>query len=497
MRAVKISARRLADLLPPTSGTGARYLGVAEAVRLLVGDGRLLAGTVLPSERDLAPALGVSRTTVTRAYDVLREQGVVVSRRGSGTVVAAAGLPALAGADLRGARTSGPQSLRPTPLPLGSAGLAPRAGTLDLTCAAPSGQDELLRWFEVALAHLPAYVHDAGYHPLGLPVLREAIARRFSERGLPTDADQILVTTGALSGIAVVARAFVAPGDRVLTENPTYPGAISALRHAGARIVGIPAEGDLAQETRAVLRATPVGLALLTPDFHNPTGRLVGTAERRELAAELRAGGVRAVADETLVETALDRETVMPAPFAACARSALTIGSASKSHWGGLRLGWIRAPREDMPALATARLGIDVGAPVLEQLALAAMLADGVHVSETGRAAHARQCAALVAAVRQTLPSWSFVEPTGGLSLWCRLPGDFSSALVARAQALGTMLVPGAAFSIDGAGLEGRLRLPFALEPDALRRAVADIARAADELGGRGAEAVVAATVVA
>lgn len=486
MRAVKISARRLADLLPPTGGAGARYLRVAEAVGLLVGDGRLLAGTVLPSERDLAPALGVSRTTVTRAYDVLRERGVAVSRRGSGTVVAAAGAPAQAAG-----------ALRATPLPLGSAGMTPAADTIDLTCAAPSGQGELLRWFEVALAHLPAYVHDAGYHPLGLPVLREAIARRFCERGLPTEADQILVTTGALSGIAVVARAFVAAGDRVLTENPTYPGAINALRHAGARIVGVPAEGDLAQEVLAVVRATPVGLALLTPDFHNPTGRLVSTPERQALAAQLRAGGVRAVVDETLVETAFDGAAPMPMPFAAVARSALTIGSASKSHWGGLRLGWIRAPREDMPVLAAARLGIDVGAPVLEQLALAAMLADGVHVSETGRAAHARQCAALVAAVRETLPAWSFVEPTGGLSLWCRLPGDCSSALVARAQTLGTLLVPGAAFSVDGAGLEGRLRLPFALGPDPLRRAVADIARAAGDLGGRGVDAVVAATVVA
>ena len=132
---------------------------------------------------------------------------------------------------------------------------------LDLTCAASAGQPELLPWYAAALERLPAYVSDSGYHPLGLPVLREALARRFTERGVPTGPEQIIVTTGALAGLSVVARAYVGSGDRVLFENPSYPGGMAAMRHAGARLVGIPAEGGLAASAATVITSVPVARA--------------------------------------------------------------------------------------------------------------------------------------------------------------------------------------------------------------------------------------------
>ena len=467
------------------SGTP-RYVALADGLRLLIGDGRLLAGTSLPSERELSAALGVSRTTATHAYDLLRQEGSIASRRGSGTVVLGPRVRTLAGATA----------------PLGSAGLdAGGRGdlardVLDLTCAASAGQPELLPWYAAALERLPAYVSDSGYHPLGLPVLREALARRFTERGVPTGPEQIIVTTGALAGLSVVARAYVGSGDRVLFENPSYPGGMAAMRHAGARLVGIPAEGDLAASAATVIRQTSPTMAVLIPDFANPSGRLLRTSERRELGAVLRAGGVRAVVDETLVETAFDAQAPMPLPFAACARAAIMVGSASKSHWGGMRIGWIRAPRDDVPRLAAARLGLDIGAPILEQLVLAGMLGEGLAALPGERAAHRLRCAALVTAVRTHLPDWEFEEPGGGLSLWCRLPEPLSSAIVTRCEERGTLLVPGAAFSVDGAGLERFLRLPFALEPPQLGRAVEDIAAAVAAGPGRSRQRS-AVTVVA
>lgn len=508
MGGVKVSGRRVAAMLGPdavanaagatrtspseaaSAGPGTpRYAALADGIRLLIGDGRLLAGTSLPSERDLGAALQVSRTTVTHAYDLLRQEGSIASRRGSGTVVIGPRGRTLAGATA----------------PLGSAGADPAGFTgrngdgldiLDLTCAASAGQPELLPWYAAALERLPAYVSDSGYHPLGLPVLREALARRFTERGLPTGPEQIIVTTGALAGLSVVARAYVGVGDRVLFESPSYPGGMAAMRHAGARLVGIPADGDLAASAATVIRQTGPTMAVLIPDFANPTGRLLSTPERRELAAALRAGGVRAVVDETLVETAFDPDVPMPLPFAAAARDAITVGSASKSHWGGMRIGWIRAPRDDVPRLAAARLGLDIGAPILEQLVLAGMLAEGLAALPGERAAHRQRCTALMEAVRTHLPDWRFDEPRGGLSLWCRLPGPLSSAIVTRCQEMGTLLVPGAAFGVDGTGLERFLRLPFALEPPQLVRAVQHLAVAAAAGPGRGADRS-AVTVVA
>lgn len=508
MATLRLTARRLSALLPPeqpgasraAGGAIPRYLDLAERIRMLVGDGRLLSGTVLPSERELGTTLGLSRTTVTRAYDVLRDRGIVVSRRGSGTVVQAAAAPlpdGLNAAVIDGAGGGVGPTGRAGPVVagsgvlrgaagitvLGAAGARPQPDLFDMTCAAPAGHPDLLPWFEAALAHLPAYVTDAGYHSLGLPVLREALARRFTERGLPTGADQILVTTGALAALAVIARAYVGPGDRVLLENPTYPGAIAAMMHAGARLVGIPVGGDVVAAAGPVVAGLRPRMAVLIPDFQNPTGRLMPEQERVDLAALLDSHGARVVIDETMLETGLD-DAPMPMPFALASRSALTIGSSSKSHWGGLRLGWIRAPREELPTLMHARLTMDIGASVLEQLVLTAMLGDGVHSIAGTREIHARQRDALVEAVRERLPDWEFTTPRGGLSLWCKLPREMGSALVVRAERHGTLLVPASSFSIDGTGLESWLRLPFALSESSLRRAVATIATASGELDG-------------
>ncbi len=484
----KISARRLAGLLPPMSGHGPRYAALAEAIRLLIGDGRLLAGTRMPSERDFTAALGVSRTTVARAYDLLREEGILESRRGSGSVVTTGGGRPHAG-DL-GQGIAVP--------PLGSAAVGQQPGVADLTCAASAGRAELVPWFAAALERLPAHVTDSGYHPLGLPVLREAVARRFTMRGLPTEADQVIVTTGALAALATVARAYVRPGERVLIENPTYPGAVATVRHSGARLVGLPLEAEpsaagdrrppaapaaIPEAMAALVRQTAPTLAVLTPDFHNPTGRLMRASERAAIAEVLRAGRVRAIIDESLVETGLG-DGDMPPPFGAFARDAITVGSVSKSHWGGLRIGWIRAPREEIPSLAAARLGLDVGVPIMEQLVVAGLFAEGVYALPGERTAHRCRHDTLVEAVRERLPTWQFVDPGGGLSLWCRLPGQWSSAIVAAARPRGTLLVPGATFGIDGTGFERYLRLPFALEPPALRRAVDDIAAAAAQVEG-------------
>ena len=124
------------------------------------------------------------------------------------------------------------------------------------------------------------------------------------------------------------------------------------------------------------------------------------------------------------------------------------------------------------------------------------MLGEGLAALPGERAAHRLRCAALVTAVRTHLPDWEFEEPGGGLSLWCRLPEPLSSAIVTRCEERGTLLVPGAAFSVDGAGLERFLRLPFALEPPQLGRAVEDIAAAVAAGPGRSRQRS-AVTVVA
>ena len=213
-----ISAERTAALLGSATDHAPAYLGIADGLRMLISDGRIAAGTRLPSERELTQALGVSRTTVTRAYVHLKDRGYLAARQGSGSV---ARLPV----------TSSVSDRLLDPGPSGG-------DHINLTCAAPMAPPGVAAAYEAALAELPAHLPEYGYFPSGLPALREAIARRYAERGLETDPEQILVTSGALSALAVVVRAFVDAGDRVLMESPTYPNAIATLRGARARIVG-------------------------------------------------------------------------------------------------------------------------------------------------------------------------------------------------------------------------------------------------------------------
>jgi DNA-binding transcriptional MocR family regulator len=223
-----ISANRLVPMLGAALDSTPAYRGLADAVRLLVADGRVPVGTRLPSERDLTTALGVSRTTVTRAYAELRDRGYLTSRQGSGSVVALPGDP--------GGRRQG-SALHPAS--------EQQAGeSIDLTCASMSAPAGTVAAYERAVLELPRYLAGTGYHPLGLASLREALAQRFTDRGLATSPDQVMVTSGALAGLAVTARALLAPGDRVLLESPTYPNAIDTLRRSGARTVALPLDRD-------------------------------------------------------------------------------------------------------------------------------------------------------------------------------------------------------------------------------------------------------------
>ncbi len=466
-------ARLLATAeLPEPAGHRPVYRTLAGQVRLLVSQGRLPVGTRLPAERELADALRLSRTTIATAYESLREQGYLHSRRGSGSWTA---LP----------EGSAPPSDALRPVPPDEYGRV-----IDLGAAAPTApQPYLGQAAALAVEQLPAYAGGHGHYPTGVPVLREAVARRFTERGLATTPDQILITTGAMGALHLVQRALLARGDRVAVETPSYPHTLQALRIAGARLVPVPhlrpggperlPHWDLAQWRRVLNGAAP-RLAYVIPDFHNPTGALITTEQRRELLAAARAAGTVVVVDETMAE--LGWQTEQPArPTAALDRAAqvVTVGSASKLFWGGLRIGWVRAAPALIRRLATDRVYCDVGTPVLEQLIAAELIGERLAEVRDYRLDQLRaSAAALVPALRERLPGWRFAEPAGGLTLWIDTAGLSGTALAQAGERAGLRLAAGSRFGVDGA-FEAFVRIPLTV-PAALAAEAADrLARAA------------------
>ncbi len=342
--------------------------GLVDAIR----KGAVHPGIRLPSERSLAQALSISRTTVVAAYDALRESGWLESRTGSGTWVCDSS-PAVAAA--RGAVHAG--ALAASPL----LGLLAHCGDSDIIDFA-MGSPLPLRELPLDLFHLPpeeyaALVHDRLYYPLGLPAARQAVATYYSRAGLATRPEQILITNGAQHAIALCAALYLQRGDSVLVEDPAYFGALDAFRVAGARVSPLPV--DTGGVPTGVLRdriiSTAARLVYLTPTFQNPTGAVMPVTARKEVARIASDLAIPVIDDGALAELALSGPT--PPGIAAYAPSApiLTIGSLSKLAWPGLRAGWVRAPEPIIERLARLKSANDLGSPLLTQAIAVRLLA--------------------------------------------------------------------------------------------------------------------------
>ncbi|MGN6722727.1 MAG: PLP-dependent aminotransferase family protein, partial [Marmoricola sp.] len=318
-----LTATRLATLVDDFDRSPA-WRGLADALREVISDGRIPAGMRLPSERDLTLHLGLSRTTVTRAYAELRDQGFLESRQGSGSV---ATLPAVLG--------RGDHLLTPG---------TSSADCIDLTCAAGPAAPGLPPAYERALGLLPSYLANTGYYPSGLPELREAIAESYATRGLPTDPEQIVVTPGAMAAIAIAARAVLGAGSRTLLESPTYPNGIATFERAPSRIVGVDVgDAPWGVSVADALRQVRPDAAYLIPDFHNPSGALRDEADRERVAATARKTGTVLIVDESLHLLDLRGPSArLPAPLHNS--TTISVGGLSKPYWGGLRIGWLRVP---------------------------------------------------------------------------------------------------------------------------------------------------------
>jgi len=301
----------------------------------------------------------------------------------------------------------------------------------------------------------------------GDPALREQVAALLSARGLPTAADDVLITSGSQQALTLAAALLLEPGSTVLVEEPAYLAALQAFKLAGARLVPVSCDDDgLMPEAleAAVLRERPV-LLYTVPTFQNPTGRTLPAERRHEVARIAAEHGLWILEDDPYGELRYDGEPVAPiAAHPDVADRVLALSTLSKIVAPGLRIGWVRAPAGVRRSLVIAKQAADLHTSTVDQAASAIWLADADlprHMKHL-RSVYRERRDALVGGLGEALPPGSVWNvPGGGMFVWARLPDGWDAAsLLTAALERDVAFVPGAPF-FSGSPDVASLRLSF------------------------------------
>ncbi|SDN98570.1 GntR family transcriptional regulator / MocR family aminotransferase [Klenkia soli] len=401
-------------------------------LRTAITTGQLSPGTLLPSSRTLADELGIARGTVVECYQRLAEQGLTTARVGDGTRTAPLAAPAPARTRRTSSRAVGRRRFPLPPDP---------AITLDLT----PGRTDLgafpraawLRAERAVLAGLGSA--DLGYgDPAGHPRLRHALADWLARtRGVRTTPDELVVVGGVAQTLALTALTLRRRGHTSIgVEDPGSGGAADELQHWQLDPVPVPVDDDGLRVDR--LGATDTSVVLVTPAHQFPTGVLLAPHRRRELLDWARHGDRLVIEDDYDAEHRYDRQPT-PALQPAAPDHVLHTGSMSKTLAPALRLGWAIPPAHLLADLLEAKHASDLGSPVLPQLTLATLLADGTlegHLRGVRRRNRARRDA-LVAALAAHLPHASIGGIAAGLHLTVTLDHPDDTAIADHAAQLG------------------------------------------------------------
>jgi len=469
------------------------YRQLADHLAALIAAERLVRGERVPPTRDLADSLGLARNTVARAYDWLVEAGWLGAHVGRGTFVVgpprgpadartktpalALVQPSFAWPALFASRVAGMRPPRPVRLPDGTAiRFDFRPGRVD---ASGLPIADLQGAWQRAIGRIRETGNE--FDPLGWPPLRAAIARSLAGRGIAKSADEVLVTSGAQQALDLVARALVEPGDVVAVEDPGYFLATLAFRAAGATVVGIGVDGEglCVDELARVVRTRRPKLVYVTPSVQVPTGVALSPARRRALLELSDRAQMPIVEDDFDCELRTNVATESALAAQGGGDRVVYAGTFSKALFPGLRVGYVVAAPPLLRALSLLRLASTFQPSLVDQMALAELLArDSLerHVRRV-RKRYAERGRAMADALAEALPDGArFALPCGGNAIWVELPRSVdANALAVAAAERGIAYGAGDAFRVDGDGPPA-MHLSFAtLAPDAIRAGVAEL----------------------
>ncbi|MGH9632039.1 MAG: PLP-dependent aminotransferase family protein, partial [Bryobacteraceae bacterium] len=419
------------------------YDKIAESIR----SGLISDGDRLPATRELASQIGLNRTTVSAAYALLEEDGLIKGHVGRGSFV-----------EYRPAKAT-----------------VPHSDEISFASSRPAGDQFPLAEFQATCREVTCGAQAAAIlqlgSPYGYPPLREHLLHQARSGGYAGPEDDILICSGCQQALDLLQRVLLPAGETVAVEDPVYHGLKNVFVRGGARLAGVPvgSMGMAVDELARVLAVEQPRLLVVTPSFQNPTGATL-PLEAREIVVRLaREFGVTLVENDIYGELryhgqALARLKTLAKLKTLDGAGTILLGSFSKVAFPGLRVGWIIAPRPLIARLAEAKQWSDLHTDHLSQAILLRFVESGrleSHLQRV-RAAGVERLEAVISACREYLPAGAeFTEPQGGMSLWVRLPEPLDAAeLLPRAQRQNVDYLPGRYFSVSRHE-PGALRLSF------------------------------------
>jgi DNA-binding transcriptional MocR family regulator len=436
------------------------YRQIYERLREAILAGTLPESTRLPPERNLAEKLGVNRSTVVHAYRELVVDGLIEQRVGSGSRVVSqlrGGQPERA-AGVPWWVTLPPWRVGEFPNVLGELAAKQESGRISFVQGVapdePSPLAELAKSFG-RVARDPRFVlsygDSEGYEPL-----RSAIAARMNARGASgVAANNVIVLTGSTQGIAIVAQSLAEPGDEIIVESPSYPGALQVFQISGLRAIAVPVddEGMRVDHVEAILRTRRPRFIYTMPSLHNPTSATMNADRRERLTTIARRAGVPIVEDDPYGPLAPDAGA---SPLVASAPDHVVyLSTFSKTIAPSLRVGWLVAPRTILERLLLRKQAYDMATSLYVQAAVTQYLerAYDAHVEQLRGELLLRRRLADDAIARHWPASLKVSRPSGGFYLWATTPRDLRArALLDASERLGASFLFGEAFFANAGG---------------------------------------------
>ncbi|GAK27732.1 MocR-like pyridoxine biosynthesis transcription factor PdxR [Serratia liquefaciens] len=468
------------------------YLQIEEALRRAILSGAFVDGDKLPSTRTLAAKLAVSRLTVENAYAELAAKGFLHQRRGSGAYVLH---PLIQPAQPRPASdapfpaerfttlTSRLDGYPDTPLPDNIINFAAGVGSPKVF-----PQEEFRK---ILLSVLSRHAEEAfsygeycGYYPL-----RDTLGRILTAQGIPTHAEQLLITNGSQHAISLIVQSLLEPGDTVIVEQPTYAEALGLLRQHRINIVTVASDrhGMLVEQLPALIEKHQPKLIYTIPNFHNPTGRCMSEARRRRLLALAQQAGVVILEDDFVGDLRYNGKQLPSLRSLAQPGAVIYVSTFSKMLLPSMRIGYLVADSEHYQRLARLKHVDSFTSSNLIQRALDAFVTIGRYDKQLRRAGrlYRQHRDVMVAALQQQLPpGCQFEMPEGGLFIWLTLPAAVSTeALMPLAWRHGVTFARGECFYAEEQHGAHGLRLNFAANtPPQIEEGIARLCRAINEV---------------